>query len=100
MPLTRCSRASWSTLGLAVLPGRRSVGHGCLPASGVCLAGTVRAVSLCRGALALGSGALGSAVLGRLSLGRRVLGRLSLGGAVLGRLSLGGAVLGRLSLGG
>src|SRR5262244_2375817 len=95
MPLTRCSRASWSTLGLAVLPGGRS-GHGSFLAGGVCLAGTIRVVTLGGAALALGRGALGRAVgLGagvslRTGLGRAALGR----GVILGR----GVALGRCAL--
>src|SRR5258707_134241 len=79
MPLTRCSSASWSTSGLAVLLGGRRCGGG---------------------RLALGSGRLvASAVLGRAVLGRAVLGRAVLGLAVLVRAVLGRAVLGRSGLG-
>src|SRR5215831_16159890 len=107
MPLTRCSRASWSTLGLAVPSSGRS-GHGSLLAGGGCLAGTIRVVTLGGAALALGRGALGRAVgLGagvslRTGLGRGViLGRgVALGrGALRGRIGLGRSVLGRAVLG-
>src|SRR5215472_8393134 len=110
MPLTRCSRASWSTLGLAVLPGGRS-GHGSLLTGAVCLAGTIRVVTLGGATLALGRGALGRAVslgtgvslrtvgLASVRLSGRFLGRLVLGRLVLGRSVLGRAVLGRAVLG-
>src|SRR5262249_48295529 len=83
MPLTRCSSASWSTLGLAVLPGGRRSGHGSLLAlaGARCVAGGVSGVALGGRALALGRGALGRGV----SLGGGGLGPgVSLGGGGLG----------------
>src|SRR5262249_60772143 len=88
MPLTRCSSASWSTLGLAVLPGGRRSGHGSLLAlaGARCVAGGVSGVALGGRALALGRGALGRGV----SLSDGGLGRgVSLGGGGLGRGGLG-----------
>src|SRR5216684_6101298 len=62
MPLTKCSSASWSTSGLAVLPGGRSFGgHGSLLAL-ASVAGGARGVALGRGTLALGRCALVRAV--------------------------------------
>src|SRR5262249_58214692 len=77
MPLTRCSSASWSTSGLAVLPGGRRSGHASLLAlaGGRCVAGGARGAA--PGALALGRAvSLGGGRLGRGALGGRVgLGR-------------------------
>src|SRR5262249_57297261 len=88
MPLTGGSSASWSTLGLAVLPGGRRSGHGSLLALAGArrVAGGVSGVALGGRALALGRGALGRGV----SLGGGGLGRgVSLGGGGLGRVLLG-----------
>src|SRR5947207_14039032 len=102
MPLTRCSRASWSTLGLAVLPDRRSAGHGRLLASGVCLAGAVCAVTLGGGALgvslSLGAG-LGRAALASVGLGRVGLASVGLGRVGLASVRLAGVGLAGVSLG-
>src|SRR5215813_1287024 len=97
MPLTRCSSASWSTSGAAVLarvlvPGTRGGGYGGWLGCAVCLAvGGVARLS--------GSFVLATRVLGRV-LGRRVLGRRVLGRRVLGRRVLGRRVLGRCVFGG
>src|SRR5216683_2456854 len=109
MPLTKCSSASWSTSGLAVLPGGRSFGgHGSLLAL-ASVAGGARGVALGRGTLALGRCALVRAVSlgGRASLGRGTpargvtLGRGALGTRVgLGRVAPGGVSLGATVLGG
>src|SRR5260370_21982041 len=109
MPLTKCSSASWSTSGLAVLPGGRSFGgHGSLLAL-ASVAGGGRGVALGRGTLALGRCALVRAVSlgGRAALGRGTpargvtLGRGALGTRVgLGRVAPGGVSLGATVLGG
>src|SRR5215831_6856974 len=110
MPLTRCSRASWSTLGLAVPSSGRS-GHGSLLAGGGCLAGTIRVVTLGGAALALGRGValgrgalrgrigLGTVGLAGIGLGTVGLGSTGLSGRFLGRFGLGRSVLGRAGLG-
>src|SRR6266702_2087326 len=109
MPLTRCSRASWSTSGLAVLPGGRRRGGGRLALGWSCLlAGGVRGVSLRRGALgrrapsraAPGRAALGRAAPGTGLLGAGFLGCALLGGALLSGALLGGPLLGAGLLGG
>src|SRR6266702_1087855 len=109
MPLTRCSRASWSTSGLAVLPGGRRRGGGRLALGWSCLlAGGVRGVSLRRGALgrrapsraAPGRAALGRAAPGTGLLGAGLLGCALLGGALLSGALLGGPLLGAGLLGG
>src|SRR5215469_1213574 len=97
MPLTRCSSASWSTSGAAVLarvlgPGARGGGYGRWLGCAVCLAvGGVARLG--------GSRVLATARLGRGVLGRRVLGGSVLGGGVLGRCVLGCCVLGCCVLG-
>src|SRR5260370_5304829 len=109
MPLTKCSSASWSTSGLAVLPGGRSFGgHGSLLAL-ASVAGGGRGVALGWVTLAVGRCALVRAVSlgGRASLGRGTpargvtLGRGALGTRVgLGRVAPGGVSLGATVLGG
>src|SRR5690242_10280427 len=99
MPLTRCSRASWSTLGLAVRPGGRSSGtsRGSLALAVASVAGGVGLgrVAPAPGRSALGRGALGGSVAlgGRVTLGSGGgLGR----GALTRRVTLGA----RIGLGG
>src|SRR5215469_9942924 len=119
MPLTRCSSASWSTSGPAVLarvlgPGTRGGGYGRWLGGAACVAigssgivrlgGSILAICALGRALAglgvaLGRCVLGRRVLGRCVLGRRVLGRRVLGCCVLGRRVLGRCVLGRRVLG-
>src|SRR5580704_9041250 len=98
MPLTRCSSASWSTSGLAVLLGGRSCDGGrlALGSGGLVAGGVLRRVTLGRPVLSravLGSTALGRIVLGSIDLGRTVLGSIGLGRAILGRIGLGSAIL-------
>src|SRR5438093_1313719 len=89
MPLTRCSSASWSTSGLAVLPGGRRCGSSGLALGGGLLAHGLRA------------GGVRGVALGRPVLGRSTLGRSALGGTALGGTALGGIVgLGSLATGG
>src|SRR5262249_50308798 len=128
MPLTRCSSASWSTSGPAVLarvlgPGTRGGGYGrwlggaacvaigssgivrlggsilAICAPGRVLAGLAGGVGRCVRGRGLGGCVLGRRVLGRCILGRCVLGRCVLGRCVLGRCVLGRCVLGRCILG-
>src|SRR5579859_1595232 len=96
MPLTRCSRASWSTSGLAVLPGRRDCRLGL---GGGLVATGVRGVALGRGTL--GRGALAGPALGRAALACGLLGGGVPGDClVLGLVVLGGGVLSCLATGG
>src|SRR5215469_9793044 len=102
MPLTRCSSASWSTSGAAVLarvlgPGARGGGYGRWLGCAVCLA--VGGVARLGGSRVLATRALGR-VLGCPGLGGRVLAAARLGGGVLGGGVLGGGVLGGGVLGG
>src|SRR5215472_15856284 len=111
MPLTRCSSASWSTSGAAVLarvlgPGARGGGYGrwlgcavCLAVGGVARLGGSRVLATRALGRVLGCPALGGRVLAAARLGRGVLGRGVLGGGVLGRCVL-GPVLGRCVFGG
>src|SRR5215472_6847397 len=112
MPLTRCSSASWSTSGAAVLarvlgPGARGGGYGrwlgcavCLAVGGVARLGGSRVLaSRALGRGVLGGGVLGGGVLGRCVLGR-VLGRCVFGGGALGCRVFGGGVPGRCIFGG
>src|SRR5690349_21416155 len=98
MPLTRCSSASWSTSGAAVLarvlvPGARGGGYGrwlgcavCLAIGGVgCLGGSSVLATCALGRPALGGRVLPAARLGRRILGRCVFGRCVLGAGFLGR---------------
>src|SRR5215469_8262014 len=101
MPLTRCSSASWSTSGAAVLarvlvPGARGRGYSCWLGCAVCLA--IGGVARLGGSPVLVARALGC-VLGRRALGGRVLAAVRLGRRVLGRCVLGRCVLGRQLLG-
>src|SRR5215471_11111682 len=108
MPLTRCSSASWSTSGAAVLarvlgPGARGGGYGrwlgcavCLAVGGVARLGGSRVLATCALGRVLGCPGLGGRVLAAARLGRGVLGRRVLGRRVLGGGVLGGGVLGRV----
>src|SRR5690348_13210298 len=105
MPLTRCSSASWSTSGAAVLarvlvPGARGGGYSCWLGCAVCLAigGVARlggspVLATCALGRVLGRPALGGRVLAAARLGRRVLGRRVLAGTVLAGTVLAGTVL-------
>src|SRR5215472_2062188 len=95
MPLTRCSSASWSTSGAAVLarvlvPGARGGGYSCWLGCAVCLA--IGGVTRLGGSPVLATCALGR-VFGRPALGGRVLAAARLGRRVLGRCVLAGTVL-------
>src|SRR5215469_9903591 len=112
MPLTRCSSASWSTSGAAVLarvlgPGARGGGYGrwlgcavCLAVGGVARLGGSRVLATCALGRVLGCPGLGGRVLAAARLGRGVLGRCVLGGGVLGRCVLACCVLGCCVFGG
>src|SRR5215471_18620612 len=96
MPLTRCSSASWSTSGAAVLarvlvPGARGGGYSCWLGCAVCL--TIGGVTRLGGSPVLATCALGGRVLAAARLGRRVLGRCVLAGTVLTGTVLTSAVL-------
>src|SRR5215472_5814402 len=111
MPLTRCSSASWSTSGAAVLarvlgPGARGGGYGrwlgcavCLAVGGVARLGGSRVLATRALGRVLGCPGLGGRVLAAARLGRGVLGRCIFGGGVLGRCVFGGGVLGCRVLG-
>src|SRR5215468_3328656 len=95
MPLTRCSSASWSTSGAAVLarvlvPGARGGGYSCWLGCAVCLA--IGGVTRLGGSPVLATCALGR-VFGRPALGGRVLAAARLGRRVLGHCVLAGTVL-------
>src|SRR5690348_16274518 len=113
MPLTRCSSASWSTSGPAVLarvlgPGTRGGGYGrrlggaacvAIGSSGIVRLGgsilAIRALGRVVGRVLAGLGvALGGRVLAAARLGRCVLGPRVLGPRVLGPRVLGLSVLG------
>src|SRR5260370_41978134 len=105
MPLTRCSSASWSTSGAAVLarilvPGTRGGGYGRWFGCAVCLGTGSGGVVRLGGGFVLASCALGRVLARRgPALGGRALAAARLGGRVLGWRVLGWRVLGWRVLG-
>src|SRR5215472_13098007 len=100
MPLTRCSSASWSTSGSAVLA--RVLGPGTLGGYGRWLGGAACVAIGGSGIVRLGGSILAIRALGRVlaglgvALGGRVLAAARLGRCVLGRCVLGRRIAGRL----